>query len=124
MSPSRKGLRLLCDENIPIKVVESLRSIGFNVSTPPAGLDDVMVAELSRRDNRILITFDKHFGNTLLFPPEKYMGIVFIRIRPPLIKTVLDSLINLFKLVKSADFKGKLFVLSIEGFRIFPRNKN
>ncbi|MBN2251828.1 MAG: DUF5615 family PIN-like protein [Candidatus Altiarchaeota archaeon] len=121
MSLSQKGLRLLCDENIPKKVVESLKEKGFDTTTPQSGSDDRKVAELSLSENRVLVTFDRHFANTLRFPPEKYSGIVFIRIRPPLIKAVLNALLNLFRQVKPGDFKGGLFVLSLKGYRVFPK---
>lgn len=102
--------------------MDSLKENGFDVKTPQAGTDDEKVAKLSKSENRVLVTFDRHFANTLQFPPEKYSGIVFIRIRPPLIRSVLDALLNLFELVEPAHFRGKLFVLSISGYRLFPKN--
>ena len=57
MSPSQRELKLLCDENIPRKVVESLKERGFDVRTPQAGTDDERVAELSESENRVLVTF-------------------------------------------------------------------
>ncbi len=121
MSSSKNKLKLLCDENLPHKLVELLKTKEFDVERAPFGSDDAEVAELAKSENRVILTFDRHFGNTLLFPPEEYSGIVFIRIRPPLIQSVFSSLLTLFKLVKSSEFKGKLFTLSLEGFRVFPR---
>ena len=111
--------RLLCDENVPAKVKESLALEGFSVKMPiPRSLDED-VAKLAKSEGRVLVTFDRHFANTLLFPPAEYAGIVFVKIRPPLIRAVLDALLNLFG--SAREFEGKLFVLSETGFRLFPK---
>lgn len=116
LSPKPK---LLLDENVPAKVKESLSMEGFSVKMPvPRSLDED-VAKLAKSEGRVLVTFDRHFANTLLFPPAEYVGIVFIRIRPPLITAVLDALLSMFDSVK--EFEGKLFVLSETGFRLFPK---
>lgn len=122
MLPSpKKELKLLCDENIPKKAVELLAKKGVNVKQAPFGSPDEKVAALAKLEERILLTFDKHFTDRFLFPAEEYSGIVFIRIRPPLIKTVLWALLNLFNSVEPSEFKGKVFSLSSVGFRMFPK---
>ncbi|MBI2652875.1 DUF5615 family PIN-like protein [Candidatus Woesearchaeota archaeon] len=113
--------KLLSDENIPNKLVELLLNEGFDVKKAPRGAGDKELADLSNSEGRVILSFDKHFGNILLFPPEEYKGIVFIRIHPPLIRSVFSSLINLFDKVKASEFKGKLFTLSSFDFRIFPK---
>ncbi len=120
MLPSK--IKILADENIPIKVIESLENNNFDVKRAPKGADDNEIADIANSENRIIITFDRDFGNILLFPPQQYSGIVFIRIRPPLINTVFSALSNLFKLIKPSEFKGKLFVLSAHGFRVYPKD--
>ncbi len=120
MSPSRNGLKLLCDENLPRRAVELL-SENFDVKRPLTGSSDAKVAELGKSEARVLVTFDRHFANTLMFPPEKYFGIVFVRISPPLIETVHDALMKLFETVKHSEFKGKLFVVSPFGYRVYPK---
>ncbi|MBI2449252.1 DUF5615 family PIN-like protein [Candidatus Pacearchaeota archaeon] len=114
--------KLLCDANIPYKLSNLLKKQGFDIIEPPSFAKDSEVAELSNSENRVILTFDRHFGNINLFPPEKYSGIVFIRIMPPLINSVFLSLTNLFNSVKSSEFKGKLFILSLAGFRVFPKS--
>ena len=125
--------RLLCDENVPAKVKESLALEGFDVKTPIPRSSDEDVAKLAKSEGRVLVTFDRHFANTLLFPPTEYSGVVFVRIRPPLIQAVLTALSSLFNSVKK--FEGKLFVpasaepmrrgseaasISETSFRLFP----
>ena len=119
MSFSSK-LRLYSDENVPDKVVRLLEEAGFDIKKAPFKSDDGEIAKEANLEGRVILSFDRHFGNILLFPPEKYSGIVFIRIRPPLIDTAFSSLINLFKSVKPSEFKGRLFTLTSFGFRPFP----
>ena len=123
MSSSQRLPKLLCDENIPWKVVKLLEKQGFNVKKAffdPGESDDELIAEQAKTEDRVILSFDRHFGNILLFPPEKYGGIIFIRIRPPLIDTVFSSLMNLFSLVRPSEFKGKLYALKPFGFRVYP----
>ncbi len=122
MSHSSK-LKLLCDENIPHKLVELLIGEGFDVERVPSSLEDKNITKLGHIKNRVILTFDKDFGNILLFPPEEFSGIVLIRIRPPLISTVFSSLLKLFDEVKPSEFRGRLFSLSVSGYRVFKRRE-
>ena len=121
MLSSKSQLKFLCDDNLPFKLNELLKEEGFDLKRPVSGSDDIDVAKLAKSEDRIILSFDRHFGNILLYPPEKYSGIVLIRIRPPLIQAVFSALLNLFDSVKPSEFKGKLFTLSLVGFRIHPR---
>src|SRR3989338_1301897 len=84
MSSFKSKLKLYSDENIPDKVIELLEKEGFDVKRAPFRSDDEEIAKEAKSDGRIILSFDRHLGNILLFPPEKYSGIVLIRIRPPL----------------------------------------
>jgi predicted nuclease of predicted toxin-antitoxin system len=58
-------MRLLADENVPLKAIELLRKMGYDVlsiseSTPQACDRDIMM--LAEEEGRILLTFDKDFG--------------------------------------------------------------
>ena len=115
--------KLLCDANVPHKLSKLLAEEGFDLIIPPQHAEDSEVAQLANLENRVMITFDRHFGNINLFPPEKYSGIILIRISPPLISTLFSSLIKLLTSVKYSEFKGKLYTLSLSGYKIFPKSK-
>ena len=114
-------LKLLADENIPNLVIEFLSNKGFDIKKASRGSKDEFISVIAKTEGRIILSFDRHFGNILLFPPEKHDGIVFIRIVPPIIKTVTDALSDLFDKVKPSEFKGRLFVLTPFRFRIYSR---
>ena len=76
-------MTLLADENFPIDSVSILRSAGYDVDSiqeeSPA-LDDTSILERAVKDNRVLLTFDRDFGdlifNRLLPVP---LGVVYFR---------------------------------------------
>ena len=58
-------MRLLANENIPLSAVEALRSCGHDVMwirEKAPGISDIEVMRLGHLEERILITFDKDFG--------------------------------------------------------------
>ena len=58
-------MRFLADENFPKAVVEALRASGHDtvwMSTESPGAADQSVLEKAQSEARILLTFDKDFG--------------------------------------------------------------
>jgi predicted nuclease of predicted toxin-antitoxin system len=114
-------IKLLADENIPSGVTKFLRDRGFDVKevgAGKAGASDDAIMALARKEERILLTSDKHFANILTYPPQSHHGIIRIRIHPPLIE---DSVRALDQLTKKFDLNvigGSLIILEREGFRI------
>ena len=79
-------IAFLADENIPLATVYALRSGGTDISSmseiAPAALDTV-VLEIARAQNRIILTFDRDFGELIYrrqLPPPP--GVVLIRMVP------------------------------------------
>ncbi len=62
-------LRLLANENIPRIAIHVLRSAGHDVTWMAelgAGASDIEVATRAQQEDRILLTFDKEFGELIL----------------------------------------------------------
>ena len=58
-------MRILADENFPRDAVYALRRVGHDVAWVAAdapGSDDVQVLQRAQIESRILVTFDKDFG--------------------------------------------------------------
>jgi hypothetical protein len=72
----------------------------------------------ARKEERILLTSDKHFANILTYPPHSHYGIVRIRIHPPLIDDLIRALDQLTKKFDLNAIEGSLIVLEREGFRV------
>ncbi|HKP86643.1 MAG TPA: DUF5615 family PIN-like protein [Blastocatellia bacterium] len=79
-------LRILANENFPGDAVDALRSQGHDVlwvRTDAPGISDEGVLALAVSEDRILITFDKDFGELAFrhkLPASS--GIVLFRIHP------------------------------------------
>jgi hypothetical protein len=77
-------MRFLADENIPGATVSALAKLGHDVSwirTRAPGLSDADVLALARAETRVLLTFDKDFGERARsadLPPS--CGVVLIRL--------------------------------------------
>jgi len=111
----------LTDENVPPALTEFLRQKGFDVKeacqlgTP--GISDSGIIELARTEKRVLVTFDRHFANLLLYPLDSHYGIIRIRIHPPLLSDIIQSFEHLLLKFDLATIKGVLIVLEREGYR-------
>jgi predicted nuclease of predicted toxin-antitoxin system len=80
-------MRILANENIPADAVVALRERGHDVSwvrTEAPGSSDGEILERARREERVVVTFDKDFGE-LAFRDRvpSARGIVLSRISAP-----------------------------------------
>ena len=80
-------MRFLANENIPGLTVSALRNAGHDVTwvrTIAPGAADTDLLALAAREQRILLTFDKDFGELArhaVLPPD--CGVVLLRIPMP-----------------------------------------
>lgn len=115
-------MKFLADENVFPAVIAYLRKSGHDViGIREAGLTqatDDKIIKIAAKEERSIITFDKHFGDILRYPPRTLPGIILIRIHPPLLKDIFYALSNLFKNYHENSFKGRLVVLTKSGYRI------
>lgn len=102
-------MRLLADENIPMRAVELLRSMGHDVqsiSEIAPSICDKNIMALAEDEKRILLTFDKDFGELVYSSnPRPSCGIILFRI--PL---------------KSADYIAKIIVEVLDSRSDWPGN--
>jgi predicted nuclease of predicted toxin-antitoxin system len=79
-------LRLLANENFPREAVEALRRNGHDVMwvrTDRPGISDTEVLSVARIENRIVVTFDKDFGELAFrtgLPSTE--GVILFRVIP------------------------------------------
>jgi predicted nuclease of predicted toxin-antitoxin system len=80
-------MRFLADENFPLDAVEALRQNGHDVAwirNDSPGIADPQVLERAQAEDRIVLTFDKDFGE-LAFREKlpATTGIILFRIKAP-----------------------------------------
>jgi predicted nuclease of predicted toxin-antitoxin system len=112
-------VRFLADENLPGPAVRMLRERGLDVAWVrdfSPGLADEAVLALSQAEGRVLITFDKDFGELARrrgLPAA--CGVVLFRIQT---RNPLETAEQVWKvLVSRSDWSGHFSVVSNTGIR-------
>lgn len=115
-------MRLLANENFPREAVDLLRTNGHDVAwvrtDAPGSSDDAVLAR-AHQDQRLLITFDKDFGELVFAKGQTAsQGVVLFRISMPSpgvvaakVASVLDS---------RGDWAGHFSVVDDTRIRMIP----
>ena len=115
-------MRFLANENFPGAAVAALRAHGHDivwVRTSAPGISDPDVLAWAARENRILLTFDKDFGELATgsaLPPA--CGVVLLRIPMPTPGEVGQRLAEL--IVRRDDWAGHFSVIEPGRVRMRP----
>jgi predicted nuclease of predicted toxin-antitoxin system len=116
-------VKLLANENVPLPSVTILRTAGFDVlsitETSP-GIEDTEVLGLATAEQRVIVTFDRDYGELIyrlgLKPPS---GVIYLRYQP---RNPLEPAEQLLILLRSPDliFEGRFTVVEREQIRQRP----
>jgi len=115
-------MRVLANENLPGEVVEALREKGHDivwVRTEGPGSKDKSILQRAQIEKRIVITFDKDFGE-LAFHSRlpASCGIVLFRISAPSPASVKQKVVE--TLESRSDWEGNFAVVEDRQIRIRP----
>ena len=91
-------MRLLADENCPLPLVTRMRERGHDVAwvreVQPGAADEDVVAR-ARRETRVLLTFDKDFGEIAYHAGVAApSGVILLRISAPSPDAVADVVVH------------------------------
>lgn len=79
-------MKLLANENVPLESVRQLRNSGHDIvsiSEQSPGIADEDVIRISRKENRIILTFDRDYGELIFHRGlMKPAGILYLRFLP------------------------------------------
>jgi predicted nuclease of predicted toxin-antitoxin system len=78
-------IKLLADENVPPEAVKIMRRKGVDIVSViefSLGLSDMEVLDLANREGRVLMTFDKDFGELVVREKMKIKGLILLRFVP------------------------------------------
>jgi predicted nuclease of predicted toxin-antitoxin system len=113
-------VRFLADESCDFSVVRALRAAGHDVravTESASGADDATVMDLALREERILLTEDKDFGQLVYAYSRQSSGIIFIRYPAGNRKSLPTSVVNLVSDTRT-EFAGSFVVISPGRVRI------
>ena len=119
-------MRILADENFPGDAVEALQQQGDDVvwiRTDAPGSSDRAILARAQAENRIIITFDKDFGELAFrFGLPATSGIILFRISPASPTRITE--IVLAVLATRNDWAGNFVVVESDRIRIRPLPEN
>ena len=115
-------MRIIANENVPGDVVKALRQAGHDVSwirTDAPGSRDCDILETAQREKRLVVTFDKDFGELAFrYGLPSQCGVILFRI-PPLspehVVRIITQALN-----KRDDWSGLFAVIEPDRIRVRP----
>jgi predicted nuclease of predicted toxin-antitoxin system len=115
-------VRLCANENVPEACVVALRQFGHDVvwirETAP-GSSDADVLARARNEERLLITFDKDFGDLVFHRGlQASQGVVLLRIAQPSAALVAQRVVAI--LASRTDWLGQYSVVEEHSVRMRP----
>ena len=116
-------LRFLADESCDHAVVRALTSLGHEV-LPVAELsptaDDETVIGLARREERVLLTEDKDFGQLVYATGLPSVGVILLRY-PAGVRSRIGETVADFVNRKGAELRGRFVVIQPGRIRMSAR---
>jgi predicted nuclease of predicted toxin-antitoxin system len=115
-------MKLLANENLPLIVVVALRDAGHDVlwaRTDMAGKADDVLLIRAQDEERIVVTFDKDFGELAFrwgLPAE--CGVILFRLRTQSPEHVRERVVA--AMAERADWTGQFFLIEESRTRVRP----
>lgn len=115
-------MKLLANENIPLASITALRVAGHDVlslSLDSPGINDEAVLALAREQDRILITFDRDYGELVYrrrLPVP--LGVIYMRFVPQTAIEPAETLQSIFE--QGIQIAGYFLVVERDSFRRRP----
>ena len=109
-------MRIKLGENLGTRGAALLRSEGMDVATVVeqglASCPDRAVIEVCRAEARALVSLDLDFANPMVFPPDRYAGIIVLRLSSPVTREAIDAALSTFAAAaKERSFVGRLWIV-------------
>jgi len=110
----------LANENFPLTSVKILRDAGYNVESileKVPGAKDLEVLKKAKKEKRIILTFDRDYGELIYkykkFPP---LGVLYFKLDPHTPEEPAEILLKIIKKEKIS-IKGRFTVIRRNSIR-------
>lgn len=113
--------RFKVDENLPVEVVQALIGGGHDAMSAEeqglAGAPDEELAKVSREEGRVLVTLDLDFADIRSYPPERFPGVVVLRLARQDKASALRATERVLSVLSTMAPSGRLFIVEDERVR-------
>ena len=105
-------MRILADENIPRRTVETLRGLGHDVKdirgTPQQGMSDEQIWTLACREGRLLISTDRGFARRRA---ENHRGVLLVCLSRPNRQRIHDRVMGALAEISEGEWPGAVVIV-------------
>lgn len=89
-------MKFLLDESVDVRVADFLTALGYQATTVAedyqASLPDPEVLSIARREQRILVTNDRDFGELVFRYYQRHSGVIYLRLGTVELPAILSRL--------------------------------
>jgi predicted nuclease of predicted toxin-antitoxin system len=116
-------MQLIADENFPLVSVRLLRQSGYDITSvteDSPGIEDPEVLARAVSEQRIILTFDRDYGELIYrfrLPAPK--GVIYLRFRPHSPEEPASLLLNLLQ-TEELQFEGRFTIIERDKIRQRP----
>jgi len=118
----RAAIRFLVDENLPISLVEFLKSMGFEAHRVSdiglRGAKDEEIASFAVRNGYVVMTLDKDFGYIYQRLYRGRLTVVLLRPKVPTPERVVALVESMLRRVDITNYMGRLMVVTERRIRV------
>jgi predicted nuclease of predicted toxin-antitoxin system len=115
-------MKFKIDENIPSEFATLLNNVNYDTKTiieqNLAGHPDENIAEVCKKEKRILITLDTDFADIRNYPPKDYSGIIVFRVYRQDKYTLINLLQKIVPILKKEELEKHLWIVEEKNIRI------
>lgn len=118
-------MKFKTDENLRVDVAERLRAAGYDAMTvveqAMSGVPDDEVAQVCRKEGRVLVTLDLDFADIRAHPPGAGPGVIVLRPQTQSRRDVLALLDKVIEAMAEEPVAGALWIAEERRIRIRER---
>ena len=115
-------MKFLIDQDVYTFTIRFLKNAGYDdiVLVAERGLaqaDDEEILVTAQRENRVLITRDRDYGN-LVFVKHLGKGVIYLRIPPAKMEQVHEELLSVLRTYTTEELENAFIVVEATGHRV------
>ena len=115
-------MKFKLDENLPLSAAKIFNQAGHDAVSVNdqelSGATDETVAQICREEERILVTLDLDFADIRVYPPDKYSGLVVLRLQRQDAHAVMAVCQRLLPIFEQELIEGRLWIVDERRLRI------